>query len=79
MSARPCEYRDGKKPCGNGGAWRVAYLSPDDGKTMRQRVHAFRCYWHREREKFFPVGASQITTLCAAPEVKLALRTTDAR
>lgn len=67
MSNRMCEYRGGKTPCANGARWKVAYLSPDDGKSMRQRVHTFRCYWHSEDPKFFPDGASQITILGAAP------------
>lgn len=55
----PCDYGS----CGNRAAWKVAYTTPDDGKTMRHVKHALRCYWHADEPKFFPKGASRITRL----------------
>lgn len=69
-----CDYTGAAKPCGNRAAWKVSYLTPDDGKNMRVHVYVLRCYWHAEHEKFFPKGTSQITIRGEAPHGQLALR-----
>lgn len=51
-----------KRLCGNPNRWIVEYITPDDGKAMRRRVTAARCFWHADA-KFFPHGSSGFTTL----------------
>jgi hypothetical protein len=51
-----------KRLCRNPSRWVVEYITPDDGKTMRRRVTAVRCFWHTEA-KFFPPGSSGFTTV----------------
>lgn len=49
------------RQCRNRGRWKVTYLTPDDGKSMRRRIEVVRCTIHTH-ERFFPHGASQIMT-----------------
>ena len=53
---RACDYFGG---CWNAAKYLVEYTTPDDGKAMRKRMSAERCFWHRD-EKWFPKGATQI-------------------